>query len=139
MGVDIDIKTSKEKSDNTIKEEKAMNTDEREEKKEERSQQQKKPSERTSKSEVAFAIFGGIGGFAIAKGVAKTLVKTKNPIVALGVGVVELTAAAYAFGKSGKIALAIGDAIRDTLDKHKNDNNDNNDNNEGYNDHVTFH
>ena len=136
MGVDIDIKTSKERSDDTIKEEKIMNTDEREEKQEERNQQQKKPSERMSKSEFAFAIFGGIGGFAIAKGVAKALVKTKNPIVALGVGAVELTAAAYAFDKSGRIALATGDAIRHTLDKHKNDDNDDN---EGYNDHVTFH
>lgn len=129
MGVDIDIKTSKERSDDTIKEEKAMNTDEREEKQEECNQQQKL-SERMSKSEFAFAIFGGIGGFAIAKGVAKTFVKTKNPIVALGVGVVELTAAAYAISKSGRIALATGDAIRHTLDKHKNDDND---------DHATFH
>lgn len=129
MGVDIDInmaKNEKQEKEEVKMEQKA------EEKKVTNDKKSTGKSSDLSNLDIAVGILGGIGGFAIAKGVVKTFIQTRNPIVALGVGAVEVYAALYSCSKLAYCSNAFGKSVKKHVKELKKEVK------EGYNDTVTF-
>lgn len=69
--------------------------------------------------DLSIGVLGGIGAFTLARSVAKAFVKSKNPVVGLGLLVFEAAISCKAMGDAAGFANVLRTATKDGVNKVK--------------------